>query len=349
MELAVRYQSEAGKERVISVDGAFGAPGLNLSHWPGHCTPAALRRDLSTEIVLAFGALPAQERDKLAHGCSAIVNNHYDTDGNCALFAARHPELALPRAAALIEAAAAGDFFRGSSERGFAIDCIVGAIVDPVRSPIARELAGLSDLARWQRASEFLFEHFPRLLDGELADFRALYEAELASLRCDVKDLERAAKDDIAHLDLCVWTAPLNSESSRAATQRSFDPGRHALFHDGARDRVLAIGPRREGTTYRLVFSTLSWFDLVTRTTLPRAALEELAARLNDLEGVPADAAVAWRFHPTGTPSPELWFGRAQHDMFAEHCAALEPSRQAPAIVRRTITGGLRDALSLPE
>ncbi len=349
MELPLRYQSAAGAEHVISVDGAFDAPGLNLSHWPGNRTPLALRRDLSTEIVLAFGALPAKERDELAQGCSAIVNNHYDTDGNCALFAARHPELARPRAAALIEAAAAGDFFRGSSERGFAIDCIVSAIVDPVRSPIARDLAGLSDLARWQRASEFLFEHFPRLLDGELADFRALYETELAALRCDVKDLERAAKDDIAHLDLCVWTAPLNTASSRAATQRCFDPGRHALFHDSARDRVLAIGPRREGTTYRLVFSTLSWFDLVTRTTLPRAPLAELAAKLNDLEGISADAEVAWRSQATGTPSPEVWFGRAQHEMFAEHCAALEPSRQTPAIVRRTITDALRDALALPQ
>ncbi len=349
MELALRYQSVAGTDRVISVDGAFGAPGLNLSHWPGNRTPIALRRDLSTEIVLAFGALPAKERERLAFGCSSIVNNHFDTDGNCSMFAARHPELARARATALLEAAAAGDFFRGSSERGFAIDCIVGAVVDPLRSPIASDLCGLSDLDRWQRASEFLFEHFPRLLDGELADFGSLYESELAHLRCDVNDLERAAKDDIAHLDLCVWSAPMNSASSRNATQKSFDPGRHALFKDGARDRVLAVGPRREGTTYRLVFSTLSWFDLVTRTTLPRAPLEQLAARLNDLEGLGADADIAWRYQATGTPSPELWFGRAQHEMFAEHCAALEPSRQAPAIVRRTITDALRDALSLPE
>lgn len=349
MNLPLRYQSVAVDEAVISVDGAFDAPGLNLSHWPGNRTPAALRRDLSTEIALAFSALDAADQARLAAGCTAIVNNHYDTDGNAAMFALRHPELALPRAAALIEAAAAGDFFRGTSEQGYAIDCIVGAIHDPLRSPIADELAGLDDQARSLRATEFLFEHFARLLDGHTAEFRALFAVELESLRADLRDLGQAAKDDIAHLDLCVWTAPLEAHSSRSASLGSFDPGRHALLCDGARDRVLAIGPRRDGATYRLVLSTFSWFDLVTRNCLPRPPLEELARRLNEFEGVDSKAEVAWRCQPTASPSPELWFGRAAHAMFAEHCAVLEPSRQSPKSVRRTITEALRESLSLPD
>lgn len=349
MKLPVRYQVEAGAEPVISVDGAFDAPGLNLSHWPGNRTPAPLRRDLSTEIVLAFVMLPESEQRELSTGCIAIVNNHFDTDGNCALFALRYPELALPRARALSEVAAAGDFFQGRSEHAFVVDCIVSALVDLERSPIAGLLRGLDELARDLRATEFLFAEFPRLLDGDTQHFLPLYEAELAALRADSLDLERATKDDITHLDLCVWTAPLNFSSSRATTGKVFDPGRHALFSGAARDRALVIGPQRDGTTYRLVLSTYSWFDMVTRTSLPRAALEELARVLNEQEGVNDQADVAWRYKPSSTPSPELWFGREQPDLFAEHSAVLEPSRQSPASVRRTILQSLRDALLLPQ
>ena len=349
MELPLRYQFEAGSERVVSVDGAFDAPGLNLSHWPGNRTPAALRRDLSTQSVLGFLQLPLREQQELAAGCTAIVNNHYDTDGNCALFALRHPERALPRAAALIEAAAAGDFFQGSCERGFVIDCIIAAIADLRRSPIAARFAGLEDRERFLRASEFLFEHFAGLLDGDTQRFDALYAAELEALRCDQADLQRAAKDDITHLDWCVWTAALGSGSSRSDSRRAFDPGRHALFSGAARNCALAVGPRPDGTTYRLVVSTLSWFDMPSREPQPRASLEELALALNRLEEVDAAGEVAWRCHPSASPSPELWFGRRQAPMFAEHNASLECSRLSPARVRRAIAESLRGALLLPQ
>ncbi|HTF86908.1 MAG TPA: DUF6687 family protein [Planctomycetota bacterium] len=349
MDLPVRYQQEAGLLRVISVDGAFEAPGLNLSHWPGHRTPSALRRDLSTEIALAFSCLPEREQRELAPGCTAIVNNHFDTDGNCALFAVRHPELALPRAKALIETAAAGDFFQGANEQAFAIDCIVSAMIDAERSPIAKEIRGLDDLERDRRASEFVFTELPSLLDGDTRRYLALYEEDLAALRADIADLERAAKDEITHLDLCVWTAPASFVSSRAGAKRRFDPGRHALFRGAARDRALVIGPVTDGWTYRFVLSTYSWFDMVTRASLPRPSLEQLAQALNEQEGTSPDAGVAWRSQPSASPSPELWFGNAEAEMFSEHCGVLEPSRLNPASVRRTILQTLRDALLLPQ
>ncbi len=346
MDLPLRYLTEAGAEPVISVDGAFGAPGLNLSHWPGNRTPAKLRRDLSTGIALAFAQLPAAERESLARGATAIVNNHFDTDGVLSLFAARHPTRALPRSAALLNAAAAGDFFRGFDERGYALDCIVGAAADRERSPIAAELAGLSEAERFLRATEFLFEHLPHLLDGDQALFSNLYEEPLATLRADLADLGAASKDDIAHLDLCVWTAAPNAKSKGRS---AFDPGRHGLFHEVTRDRVLCVGPGTAGTTYRFILGTLSWFELVTRKCLPRASLEAIARDLNEREGTDGQADIAWRCQPTASPSPELWFGRAQHSMFAEHCAALEPSKMNSATVRRTIAEALRSVLVLPD
>lgn len=41
MDLPFRIQTEPGAEPLITVDGAFGAPGLELSDWPGNRTPAA--------------------------------------------------------------------------------------------------------------------------------------------------------------------------------------------------------------------------------------------------------------------------------------------------------------------
>src|SRR5262245_52723944 len=111
MNLPLRMVEGKTSERLLSVDGAWGQPGLNLSHWPGNATPKELKHDLSTGIALAFARLPQRERERLAEGCVAIANNHYDTEGVCAVFAVRRPELALPRAEKLLAAGAAGDFF----------------------------------------------------------------------------------------------------------------------------------------------------------------------------------------------------------------------------------------------
>jgi hypothetical protein len=347
VELPVRISRTPLAPRVISVDGAFDAPGLNLSHWPGNQTPAALRHDLSTGAALAFARLDARERARLAAGCTLIQNNHFDTDGTCALFATRHPAAALERERAMLDAAAAGDFFRWPSDQALAIDAIVEAMVDRERSPIAAELAGLSDEARSERATAVLFERLPALLDGDLAPYSHLFEESLGDARADRADLTRASRDEIAHLDWCVWTASPDARSSRSGAS-AFDPGRHALFGTSPCDRALAIGPSRDGASYRLVFSTLSWFDLETMRAPPRPDLGGLAQRLNELERCDPAGAVAWRAQDAATPSPELWFGTSEHPLFAEHCAALRPSRLAPSVVRRTIADALRSALVLP-
>jgi hypothetical protein len=347
VQLPVRIAHAPVAKRVISVDGAFDAPGLNLSHWPGNRTPNELRHDLSTGAALAFARLDAKRRAELAEGCTAIQNNHYDTDGTCALFAVSRPEVALPFARELLDAAAAGDFFQWPNDQAFAIDCIVHAMADAERSPIASEFAGLSDDARCERATLELFERLPALLKGDTQSLLALYERELANAHADRADLERAARDDITHLEWSVWTAGAGVRSSRNGAS-SFDPGRHALFGTTRFDRVLAIGPGREGTTYRLIFSTLSWFDLVSIEMPPRPDLASLAARLNELEKADATAKLAWRSQDAASPSPEIWFGTDAHESFAEHCPALRPSRLEPSTVRRAIADALRSALVLP-
>jgi hypothetical protein len=344
MELPYLIVDGPVEERLVSVDGAWGQPGLNLSHWPGNTTPEALRHDLSTGVALAFGRLRSEERSRLAAGCRAIANNHFDTDGACAMFATRFPALALPRAERLLATAAAGDFYQVPSEEAFALDAAITNLADPERSPWSDRFRGLDTRARHAVALEGIAERLPALLDGgfdgALAEFEDLWRNELERLRTDLADLRAATRDDVVHLDLCVW-------ESRPGAR--FAPGRHALFGSTKADRVLAIGPAGGGVTYRLLLSTLSWFDLVSRDALPRPDLASLAERLNEAEGSQPTDSSAWRTQENTNASPELWFGAAELESFAEHSCALRESRLGPAVVRRAVSDALRACWVFPE
>jgi hypothetical protein len=341
-----RLVDEPPREPFVGVDGHLAGAVLELSHWPGNTTPRELRHDLSTGAALRYAALAPQRRAQLACGARVVANNHFDTDGTLALFAVLEPEVALARADALLAAAAAGDFFAWPDDRSFAIDAVVGGATDPERSPLAGELAGLAGTARHQRALELLLARLPELLDGELAPWRALWEAPLAAARLDRDDLARAVRDDLVHLDWTVWTAEARARSSRAGSPACFDPGRHALWGASACDRLLVVGPLAGGTTYRFLLSTRSWFDLASRGPLPRPELARLAAELDALEGTRSTDEVAWRAQDVRNASPELWFGVREHESFAEHNEALRPSALAPARVRRAISDALRATLS---
>jgi len=350
VQLPIRIVDGVVSERLVSVDGAWGQPGLNLSHWPGNTTPAELRHDLSTGVALNFARLPLQRQRELSAGCVAIANNHVDTDGACALYAVRHPEEALARADRLLEAAAAGDFFRVPSERAFQVDATVNGLYDEQRSPWRDRFAGLGDRERREFVTVELVARFAELLDGDLAEYAALWAPALEALRADRADLARAQRDELVHLDVAVYTAPDGLGASRAhARVPHFDPGRHALFGATQADRVLSIGPRGAGATYRFVINTTSWFDLATGPRLPRPDLARLRDRLNALEGTDPAGELAWHAQPVGTPSPELWFGRRDAAMFAEHAPWLAPSRLAPKLVKNEVFDALRAAWTFPD
>jgi hypothetical protein len=335
VQLPVRILHAAPAEPAIVVDGFFPdttGGGLNLSHWPGHSTPAHLRHDLSTGSALAFGRLEDTERAALAGRCTAIVNNHYDTDGSCALFAVRHPDLALPRAEQLLAAAAAGDFYRCRDEDALAVDALVTGLADAERSPLGAELVGCDDLGRHQRATEHLLERLPAILDGDRAPYVDLIEPVLDRTRADVAALEAAERADDPELDLAVFTARPGA---------AFAPGRHALFGTSLADRVLALAAVDGGTTCRFLVSTLSWFDLVSRAARARPDLDALVARLDELEGTGPDAQLAWRTQSASGATPELWFGAAELEPFAEHNDALAPSALSPATILAELRAGL--------
>lgn len=348
MELPIRIVDGPVAERLISVDGAWEQPGLNLSHWPGNTTPRELRHDLSTGSALAFARLDPARRAELARGCVAIANNHYDTDGVCALFAVRHPDAALAREQLLLECAATGDLFRFHGQRSFAVDAIVAGLADRERSPWRARFAGLDGRARNELVVRELVERLPELLDGDLEPWAALWRAEYEALQRDRADLAEATRDELVHLDLAVLTAAHGRSSSRAGA-RAFDPGRHALFAAEGADRALVLGPGAQGTTCRFVLNTTSWFDLVSRRAQPRPALERLAVRLNGLEGCAVHDAHAWRAQPVDSPAPELWFGRVEQPFYAEHNRALAPSRLGAPRIRAEVLEALREVWVFPD
>jgi hypothetical protein len=180
---------------------------------------------------------------------------------------------------------------------------------------------------------------FDEILTGDLERYEDLWRPALERLRTDRARFEAAARDEILHLELCVVTS----------REPAFDPGRHVLLGTTSADRVLAIGESAGGATYRFVIGTRSWFDLVSKKPLPRPALVDLTAKLNDLEGTDPAHDVAWRSQDVQSPSPELWFGRAGQRMFAEHNAMLEPSRLPPHVVRPLVLDALREAWTFPE
>lgn len=345
---------ELGPAPVVFVDGSPLGPStrpdgdLHLSHWPGNRTPAALRRDLSTEIALAFLDLPEAERARLVGETEALVLNHYDTDGVCAAYCLTRPERARPHADLLHGIAGAGDLFLAGSERVVAIDAALRNLADPERSPLARDLADEPPSRRRQA----LLERALVVLDELLDDAEAhgdLWRPDLERHRAGTAQLTEAAFDDLVYMDLGVWTGRAALEGDAA-----FDPGRHGFLGDGRLDRALLLGPRgargAQGTTVRFVVGTRSFFDIVSSTPSPRPDLEALRDTLRAAEPEGESTAATWHCHDPRGASPELWFGTEGLPLYAEHAAEfLRPSAIDLNEIKRHVIDAVRATWPLPD
>ena len=335
MQLPLKYLLETGVEHVLSVDGGFEDPGLNLSHWPGNHTPVKLKHELSTGISLNFVRLPEARQAELAQGCKTLVNNHYDTDGVLSLFVLQHPQEALPHADLLLQIAAAGDFFHVPSEQAFCFDELITLYADRVRSPMAHQLAGLPDAERYRVVTEFLFTKLPSWLANGIESEKAHYGPALDRLRSDLQNLQRAEEVPLIHFDLSVL---------RAAPGTDSEPGRHALFHTTGTDRVLWMAKDSEGVRARFLIGTRSWFEIPGLIVQPRPDLKKLADRLNQLESSAIEYSSAWRFQATDTASPELWFGAPDLPLFCSFPgAALHKSQLTPEVIQAEVCDAVRE------
>ncbi len=322
MNLPIRIPKSAPSSPVITVDGTWDAPGLNLSHWPGNRTPPHLRRDLSTGCALAFAELEPLEREQLAEGCTAIVNNHVDTDGLCALFAVRHPKRAGAYAQALLEAAAAGDFFEIPTERALCVDLLVSGVYDQERSPLRAESGWSDSQTRYELGTHYLIDRAADLFDSERLPHPELWRDGLNQALDDLKRLRQCKAEAHPDMDLHLW--------SETADNASPGPGRHALFDSTSHDLAAWIECASKGSRYRLIQSTRSWFDLPSRAPVIRKDMRQLAQSLNHLEGSDEGDEQAWRAQAPTNASPELWFGTRDPDAYVEHGEHLRASSLRP-------------------
>lgn len=261
------YRESLAETPVLSVDGIC-PKGPNLSHWPGNRTPAILRHDLSTGIVLRFAALPKKEREEFLQGVEIVSNNHYDTDGFLSLWAALNPEKALRVSQPLLQAAEAGDFSVAPTPEAVKLDMIVTAFASPAKSPIGLELWNLSDEDRYERAYGALLGTMPRLLD-QIGDFKSLWKEPFARFEDSHEFLrQRGAIRRYPEIDLAVI------EADRDLDYRALQTAAQA-------DRVLFVRHSSQGNLFRLWYAVSSWFDLITVRKPPRLPLEDLARRLS--------------------------------------------------------------------
>src|SRR6059058_6147775 len=126
----------------LSVDGTVDNA-IHFSHWNGNRTPASVKADTSTEIVLHVVAAP--NRNELTHDIDLVTNNHFDTDGVLSVWAMLTGERALDLRDRLVAAAEAGDFSEFSSADGVRASIIIQGSDSPIDksgSPLAAKLAG---------------------------------------------------------------------------------------------------------------------------------------------------------------------------------------------------------------
>lgn len=310
----------------------------SLSHWPGHQTPAALRHDLSTGIALAFARLSPAEQRACLGPFDVVANNHYDTDGALSVFAMLRPEQALPRAEAMLAAAATGDFSTWAGEAALAVDLTVMRLSHAPASPLAGTLAeGATDAERWTASYEWLVEHLPAVLDAPFA-WRSLWEEEFERTLADVERCLAGTGISVRHFpeeDLALVS------SDRPITSI----GLHLAAGDAL--RVLLVRPSRTGYRYRFRYRVESWFDIVSRTPLPRVPLEPVVAALDEAEG---DGH--WWCGSLGAPIVELGHGdsaRAAASIFED--PDVEPdaeSRLPPSVVLEALRRAFLEAAPAP-
>src|SRR5262245_39077012 len=168
---------ELGDRPNVIVDGASNPHTLiTLSHWPNSPTPAALKDDLSTQIVFHY-----LDRPKVWVKADVVSNNHFDEDGLIGVYSLIDPSHAQRHRELLIDIAAAGDFgtyrFRSAARTTFVLSAFADPDLSPLDSSIFQE--------RYPRLAARLYQELlPRLPEilNDLDGFRSHWEAEDAML-----------------------------------------------------------------------------------------------------------------------------------------------------------------------
>jgi hypothetical protein len=282
----------------IIVDGAAG-PGtvLTLSHWPHSGTPAALRRDTSTEIVFAYLDAPA------THVYAEYAsNNHFDEDGLLGIYALIDPEQALKHRDLILDAARAGDFGVYKQRDAARIAFTISAYADPSLSPLPASTFALPYLETSAALYRELLELLPRMI-ANISEFRALWETEDEKLTASERLIDEGeiTIEEKPELDLAVVHVPADLAADKV---HRFTRSQMAECHPFALNsrtpctRLLIIQGQRVQFQYRYE----TWVQLASRRPPARVDLTALANELSRQEA----SGVRWKFDGVDSISPRL-------------------------------------------
>lgn len=300
----------------VVVDGRGNdATVLELSHWPRSRTPAELKADTSTEIVLNY--LRSPKRDEYRRGAEAVSNNHFDVDGLMSLWAVLEPEAALERAGLLVAVGECGDFDCWAGERATKITCALYGLEALPHSPVRQGLAAVHD---FRERTAFLYREtlplLPRLLDDP-GSFKEYWRAEYAKVEDGRRLFDRgeAAVRELPEIDLAIFELP-HPVHDMALNERT-----------GCTRVALVI----EGHRYQARYRYQSWVELQSRTPPPRIDLRPFADLLQTFEGNPGD----WAADEVHRSLPRLRLRGPE--------GGTSPSSITPGLFTRLLASYLRD------
>ena len=269
----------------LSVDGTVDNS-IHFSHWQGNTTPAEVKADTSTEIVLNLVASP--NRLALTQGIELVTNNHFDTDGVLSCWTVLTGERALAYRDLLIAAAEAGDFSEHSSDDGVRVSIAIqgsdqASPNNDDGSPLARLLAG-EDVDDDARAYELVLPKVERLLTN-INDYEPLWREGWARVAAAIESFEQG-KSSVIEYTSGISLVTLAPELFDGA---GFSPTKHAAPYTAiskfAKGELFLIAiPTTGGWFYRLDYPYYSWAETVVRPQIQRRDLTGALELLNSKE-----------------------------------------------------------------
>jgi hypothetical protein len=287
----VPYQELDARPNVIVDGAACEGTILTLSHWPKSGTPAALKRDTSTEIVFAYLDSP-----EFQVGGELVSNNHFDEDGLVGIFNLVDPATAQRHRDLLLDVATAGDFGVYRGREAARIVFAISALADPETSPFPAEIFKQPYLKMTGDLYPRLLDILPKLLMN-LADFEPLWreQDDRLTLSESLVSSGQIAIEERPGLDLAVVRIPerLPAVQGRFTACHPF-----AIHNRTACSRILTMQGSRVDFLYRYE----SWVQLASRRPLLRVDLHDLAGDLNREES----SGGRWVFDGVDRITPRL-------------------------------------------
>lgn len=283
----------------VVVDGSPNAATvLTLTHWPGYIQPPSLETDLSAQMAFQYLDQPIEHPP-----ADVVTNNHFDQDGLVSTFALTQPETAMQHRRLLIDIAAAGDFAVYRDRTAARVSMALWSFSDPVRSPIASQLAGRS----YPEQCGILYDAaLPMLIDlaTDADRHRDLWDAEDADLRASEDAIADGAITIREHPDVDLAVVTIADELPARSGHRFAGGDTFDLVHPMAVNnatrcvRLLVVHGRRYQYTDRYE----TWVQYRTRRPPARVDLAPLAERLTELES----GATAWTADPPSALTPTM-------------------------------------------